>query len=128
AAATAAAVRIGFEGVAPMFAMPDLTTPTGFAIACYILIGAIVRIAAVGVTRAVYKIEDLFERLPIHWMWWPAIGAVVVGIIGYFAPRTLGVGYGNITGIISNHAGPSRIVAFLCVMKFISWAISLGSG
>jgi H+/Cl- antiporter ClcA len=128
ATATAAAVRIAFEGAAPMFAMPDLSTPTGAAIGCYIVIGALVGIASVGVTRLVYKIEDLFEHLPIHWMWWPAIGAVVVGVIGYFAPRTLGVGYGNISGIISNTAGPLKIVAFLCVMKLISWAMSLGSG
>ena len=111
-----------------MFPMPDLATPTGSAIACYILIGALVGIASVGVTRLVYKIEDVFEHLPIHWMWWPAIGAVAVGIIGYFAPRTLGVGYGNISNIISNTAGPLRVVAFLCIMKLLSWAISLGSG
>src|SRR5438132_550597 len=128
AAATAAAVRIAFEGARPMFAMPDLSTPTGAAIACYILIGALVGIASVGVTRLVYWIEDLFERLPIHWMWWPAIGAVAVGVIGCVAPRTLGVGYGNISNIISNTAGPLRVVAFLCIMKLLSWAISLGSG
>src|SRR3954464_3354041 len=98
AAATAAAVRIAFEGAAPMFAMPDLSTPTGAAIGCYILIGALVGFASVGVTKLVYKIEDIFEHLPIHWMWWPAIGSLVVGIVGWVVPRTLGVGYGNITG------------------------------
>jgi len=128
AAATAAAIRIAFEGAAPMFPMPDLSTPTGAAIGCYIVIGALVGIASVGVTRLVYKIEDLFEHLPVHWMWWPAIGAVAVGVIGFFAPRTLGVGYGNISGIISNTAGPLKVVAFLCIMKLISWAVSLGSG
>jgi CBS domain-containing protein len=64
-------------------------------------------------------------------MWWPAIGSVAVGVVGYFAPRTLGVGYDNITGIIS-HAGEPytslKFVALLCVMKLISWSIALGSG
>jgi CBS domain-containing protein len=61
-------------------------------------------------------------------MWWPMIGAVVVGVIGYFFPRTLGVGYSNITDIISGNAGPLSFVAMLCLMKFISWAVYLSSG
>src|SRR5262249_55705844 len=92
AAATAAGVRIVFEGTHPVFAMPDLSTPTGVAIASYVGIGALVGVASVYVTKAVYAFEDMFERLPIHWMWWPAIGGLAVGVIGLFAPRTLGVG------------------------------------
>jgi CIC family chloride channel protein len=128
ASVTAAGVRVAFHGVHPMFPMPDLSQPTGTAIACYIIIGALVGIASVAVTKAVYGIEDLFEKLPVHWMWWPAIGAVVVGVIGYFYPRTLGVGYDNISQIISNDLGPLKIVAILCAMKLISWAVYLSSG
>ena len=128
ASVTAAGVRVAFEGAHAMFPMPDLVSPTGEAITCYILIGAIVGIASVLVTKSVYWIEDAFEHLPIHWMWWPAIGAVVVGVIGYFSPRTLGVGYANISDIISNDAGPLKFVAILCLMKFISWAVYLSSG
>jgi CBS domain-containing protein len=79
------------------------------------------------VTRAVYWIEDLFDELPIHWMWWPAIGAVAVGAVGYFYPRTLGVGYYNISDIISAKLAVGA-VASLALWKFISWSISLGSG
>ena len=84
-------------------------------------------------TRAVYWIEDLFEHLPVHWMWWPAIGAVAVGAIGFFYPRTLGVGYSNIAHILSVGTDQSggftfKLIAALCLMKFISWAIALGSG
>jgi len=68
----------------------------GAALATYVAVGAIVGLACVLVTRAVYGVEDLFERLPIHWMWWPALGAVGVGLIGWAAPDTLGVGYANI--------------------------------
>jgi CBS domain-containing protein len=82
---------------------------------------------AVYVTRAVYWIEDLFEKLPIHWMWWPAIGGLFVGAIGIFAPRTLGVGYDNIEGMVSGKL-VGETVLILCVAKFVSWCISLGSG
>ena len=74
-----------------------------------------------------YWIEDSFEELPIHWMWWPAVGAIVVGVIGYFEPRTLGVGYTNIDAILSGNV-VGRALLVLVVLKFLSWAISLGSG
>src|SRR4051812_4338891 len=136
AAVTAAGVRVALEGTDPMFPMPELHTPTGLAIACYVLIGAATGVASVFVTKLVYWIEDAFEHIPIHWMWWPAIGGIAVGVVGYFAPRTLGVGYSNISGILSfdpNSTDPwalrtFQIVGFLCLMKFISWSISLGSG
>jgi H+/Cl- antiporter ClcA len=127
ASATAAAMRMIFHGVAPVFAMPDLTQPSGAAMTAYIALGAIIGVASVLVTRIVYGIEDAFEHLPVHWMWWPAIGAIAVGVVGYFYPRTLGVGYFNITDIISNKLAIG-FVAMLCLMKFISWSIALGSG
>ena len=127
AAATAAGVRVMFDGVKPVFPMPDLVTPAGAALGLYILLGAVIGVISVFVTRAVYFVEDSFEHLPVHWMWWPAIGAVAVGVCGYFAPRTLGVGYFNISDILSGTNAWSFIL-FLVVMKFISWSISLGSG
>ncbi len=127
AAATATALRIAFSGSAPIFAMPDLVQPSGAALAAYILMGALVGVASVGVTRAVYAVEDGFERLPIHWMWWPALGAIVVGVVGYFAPRTMGVGYDNIEQIVSGVV-VGRTLIILCSLKFVSWVVSLGSG
>ena len=127
AASVATAVRIAFVGAAPVFAMPELVQPGGGALACYVLVGAIVGLASVGVTRAVYAVEDGFEKLPVHWMWWPAIGAVVVGVVGHFAPRTLGVGYDNIEQIVDGHIVGSTLI-FLCAMKLVSWTIALGSG
>jgi CIC family chloride channel protein len=127
AAATAAAMRIKFEGAGAIFPMPGFAPVSLTSLGAYAVIGIIVGVLAVGVTRAVYWVEDMFERLPVHWMWWPAIGGVAVGIVGYFAPRTFGVGYDNISQIISNQL-PLRLIAFLTVMKFVSWAISLGSG
>ena len=90
-------------------------------------LGAGIGLVSVAVTHIVYGIEDAFERLPVHWMWWPAIGGVVVGVVGWFAPLTLGVGYGNIEDIVAGHFTVGAL-AFLCVMKFISWSVALGSG
>jgi H+/Cl- antiporter ClcA len=135
ASAAAAATRAVFEGgVHPVFAMPDLIQPGGAAQAIYIILGAIIGVAAVYVTRIVYAIEDGFEHLPVHWMWWPAIGALAVGLIGYFVPDTLGVGYYNISRILSfeEPGNPAtftlRFVAVLFLAKFVSWSIALGSG
>ncbi len=127
ASATAAGVRIAFAGPAPIFAMPNLVEPGGAALTSYILLGAVVGVASVYVTRAVYAVEDGFAKLPIHWMWWPALGGLVVGGIGLVAPRTLGVGYDNISEIVSGSIlGPALLL--LCGLKFVSWAIALGSG
>lgn len=127
AASVAAGMRMVFEGYEPVFPMTDLQQPTGAALGVYILLGGFMGLVAVVVTRVVYLIEDGFEKLPIHWMWWPAIGAVAVGVVGYFAPDTLGVGYYNISNLLSDQLTVSAIV-FLCGMKFISWSIALGSG
>jgi H+/Cl- antiporter ClcA len=129
ASATAAAVRWAFDGSHAIFHLPNLTQPGGEALTLYILIGAIVGVCSVFATRVVYFIEDGFEALPVHWMWWPAIGGLVVGLIGYFYPRTLGVGYYNISDILSNAVGGGLgAVALLALWKFISWSVSLGSG
>jgi chloride channel protein, CIC family len=89
---TGGAGHILFFGTQPMFAMPAVQSPGIVELLTYILIGALVGILSVGVTKIVYAIEDTFEMLPVHWMWWPAMGGLAVGIIGYFAPSTMGVG------------------------------------
>jgi H+/Cl- antiporter ClcA len=127
ATVAAAGVRYAMVGTTPVFAMPQVAEPGVAALACYVVLGALIGLVSVGVTRIVYGIEDAFEKLPVHWMWWPAIGGLVVGIVGYFAPLTLGVGYTNIEDIVSGHLAVGAL-AFLCVMKFISWSIALGSG
>jgi chloride channel protein, CIC family len=127
ASTVAAAARFTVHLPYPIFHIPNLTQPSLAAMAGYLIIGAIVGLASVGVTRAVYAVEDLFAELPIHWMWWPAIGAIPVGIIGYFQPRTLGVGYENITDTLMSHLAVWT-VACLCGLKFVSWTISLASG
>lgn len=127
ASVAATAVRMSFMGSSPVFAMPNVGPGNQAALVLYILLGAAVGLASVGVTRAVYLIEDAFGLLPIHWMWWPALGGIVVGIVGYFVPQTLGVGYDNIRLELSGTVTEQALI-LLCIFKFLSWAISLSSG
>lgn len=127
AAGTAMALRSVFHEPMPMFPLvfgktPDLPLSLGtFAI------GAGCGLLAVVITKAVYGLEDWFEKLPVHWMWWPAIGGVAVGVIGWFDTRTLSVGYDNLRGLLDGHMALGAM-ASLAVFKFLSWWIALGSG
>lgn len=127
AAATGATLRMLFEGNAPVFAMPAVGAATIPAMLAYLLMGLLIGVISVGITHVVYAVEDGFEKLPIHWMWWPALGGLVVGIVGYVMPRTLGVGYDNIGAVLSGQMGLGVMLA-LCLLKFVSWSIALGSG
>jgi len=127
AAAAATGVRKVLMGSAPVFPMPAVAQPGGAALAAYVVLGALIGLLAAWITWLVYAVEDAFERIPLHWMWWPAIGAVVVGVIGWIEPRTLGVGYSNIDAILSGGI-VGRALLMLVVLKFVSWAVYLGSG
>jgi CIC family chloride channel protein len=111
----------------PVFAMPQLSSPGNEAVITYSIMGIAIGLLSILVTKAVYFIEDMFEKLPTSWIWWPAIGGLIVGVIGYFAPHTLGVGYDNITGLLSGNM-PIQLILSLCILKFVSWAFALGSG
>src|SRR4029077_4465406 len=101
ASAAATGVRVAYAGPAPVFTIPTVLPPSLPALSVYVLLGAAIGLVSVIATRAVYSIEELYEDLPIHWMLWPAVGAVVVGLIGLVDQRTLGVGYENIDHILS---------------------------
>ncbi|RAU96279.1 chloride channel protein [Mycobacterium colombiense] len=92
-----------------------------------LLIGACGAVVAIAATRLVYLAEDAFARLPIHWMWWPAIGGLVIGAGGLIEPRALGVGYDVIDALLTGRATLSLIVGIL-VVKTAIWSLSLGSG
>lgn len=111
----------------PVFAMPPIPAVSDIALVTYVFMGAAIGVVAALVSRSVYWVEDMFERLPVHWMWWPAMGAVAVGVIGYFAPHTMGVGYDNIKTLLTGNVTFTLMLS-LCVLKYLSWVISLGSG
>jgi len=127
ASAAACGAHVALVGSEPAFAMSALGGPTAGALAVYTAMGLLVGGVSTLVTRAVYAVEDAFEKLPLHWMWWPAIGGVVVGGIGFVSPHTMGVGYDNIDRILSGDLAGQAVVVF-CALKFVSWALSLGTG
>jgi chloride channel protein, CIC family len=131
ASAVAASIRVAISGSAPVFPIAELLQPSDSALAFYVLLGAVIGLVSVGITRLTYGIEDAFEvlgeRFHVHWMWWPAIGALVVGALGIIEPRILGVGYPNIIGALSGSLA-GRVLIVLVVLKFIGWAVYLASG
>ena len=123
----AAGHRYLFDSNPVFFISTDVVTPSNFALFLYSVMGIFIGVLSVLITKAVYFVEDIFEKLPIHWMWWPALGGLGVGLVGYLVPRTLGVGYENITDVLSGVLSVKIILA-LCLFKFLSWVIALGSG
>jgi chloride channel protein, CIC family len=128
ASATAGAARRYILGVGPLFPVPShpvFIGPWGLlgCVICGLLAGALSTL----LTGAVYAAEDAFLKLPIHWMWWPAIGGVVVGVGGLIFPQALGVGYDTIGALLKGDVARNVILGVLLV-KSIIWAVSLGSG
>lgn len=97
------------------------------ALLAYAVEGIVLGACAVVISRSIYFIEDQFERLPIHWMWWPALGGLVVGGVGVVSPHTMGVGYENIDRMLNGDFLGTAVLVF-GVLKFVSWSIALGSG
>jgi H+/Cl- antiporter ClcA len=131
AAVVATAVHVAFNGSDAVFAVPEIAQTRDVALIGYTLLGALMGVIAVGITRLSYSIEDGFEafgkRFNVHWMWWPAIGAIAVGVTGLLEPRILGIGYSNITGALGGTI-VGRALLFLALLKLISWTIYISSG
>ena len=127
ASAVAAAMRVHLLGAGPLF--PVL--PHGIVEWPGLLAAVVVGLAAgafsAGLSTLLYALEDAFEHLPLHWMWRPAVGGLIVGIGGYFQPRTLGVGYDVIGDLLLGHLAVSIVLALLLVKCGI-WLVSLASG
>ena len=90
-------------------------------------IGLLGGCAAWVLTKAVYAAEDAFKNLPIHWVWWPAIGGLIIGLGGQVEPRALGVGYETISAEIAGSLAAKTLLAVL-IVKLVIWALALGSG
>jgi CIC family chloride channel protein len=127
AASVAATARHAWGGAGVIFPMLGVAAPDLTGLALYAMVGALVGGVAVLITRMLYLVEEGFERLPISWPWWPAIGGVAVGLIGLWVPRTLGVGYGNLEAELAGTLTGTAL-AVLVGAKLVSWLIALGSG
>jgi len=128
ASAMAAVLRRYLLGLGPLFPVPEhplFIGPKGL-LGC-VLVGLLAGALSALLTMSVYAAEDAFQRLPIHWMWWPMIGGLVIGSGGLIFPQALGVGYDTIGGLLQGSVTTHVILGILLVKWFI-WAVSLGSG
>ena len=127
ASTLATAVHMQLLGPGPMFQVAQVDFAIPRALPFYLVLGPLCGLAAVFLSKVLYWVEDLFEKLPVDELWWPAIGALALGIIGYFVPRVLGVGYDTI-GAILNGELAWKLLLVVMIAKFTALVISLGSG
>ena len=118
ASTLATAVHIQLLGAGPMFSVTAMDFGIPRALPFYLVLGVVCGLAAVGFSKLLYWTEDQFEKLPVDELWWPAIGALGLGIIGYFVPRVLGVGYDTISDILNANLA----------LKLLIVVMLLGSG
>jgi H+/Cl- antiporter ClcA/CBS domain-containing protein len=116
-----------FGSGGPIFPVPPHTGVSASQLLFAAGLGVAGGVASGALTWAVYFFEDAFERLPIHWAWWPAIGGLCVGVGGLLNPLVLGVGYGTIQDLLLGKL-PAHATASLAVTKGVVWAAALGSG
>ena len=126
ASTLATAVHMQLLGLGPMFQVNPMDFAIPRALPFYLLLGLICGLAAVGFSKILYWVEDQFEKLRVDEVWWPAIGALGLGIIGFFVPRVLGVGYDTI-GDILNGALAWKLLLIVMLAKAAALAVSLGS-
>jgi CBS domain-containing protein len=110
----------------PLFPL-QTAAPGPLALLSCVVAGLLCGALSASLSLSLYKVEDLFGKLPLHWMWWPALGGLAVGIGGYFEPRALGVGYDVIGDLLHNQLAWQAVLALIAV-KAIIWVIALGSG
>lgn len=127
ASVVAAAVRVPLLGAGPIFPVHAHGAMGGETLIIAFVVGILAGFASSLLTMLVYGFEDLFHKLPIHWMWWPAIGGLFVGIGGLIDPRVLGVGYDVIHSLLAGNIPGVAVLVLLLVKAFV-WAIALGSG
>jgi chloride channel protein, CIC family len=124
--AVATICRGALLGTGPVFAVTANARPGAAAIVLTLVPGITGGLLAIAATGLVYLAEDGFSRLPIHWMWWPAIGGLIIGLGGLAEPRALGVGYDVIDQLLTGRAALSLILGIL-IVKTLIWSLSLGS-
>jgi len=127
ASTLATTVRFALMGRSAMFSMPPADFGVPAALPAYLVLGIVCGLAAVGFSKALYWIEDGFERLPVDPVWWPVFGGLGLGVIGCFVPRVLGIGYGSISDILAARL-TIGVLAVLLVAKAAALLVSLGSG
>ncbi|HZS85759.1 MAG TPA: chloride channel protein [Stellaceae bacterium] len=127
AAVVAAAWRPLLLGPGPLFPVAAAVTLPWWGLIACAAVGLLAGLGSGLLTALVYGFEDAFQRLPIHWMWWPALGGIVVGLGGLIEPHALGVGYDNIAALLQGRTVAQAVIVLL-VVKAVIWSVALGSG
>jgi H+/Cl- antiporter ClcA/CBS domain-containing protein len=127
ASVLATAVHFALLGRGPMFDVAPVDFGVPAALPWYLLLGLLCGLGAVAYTRVLYWVEDQFARLPLQDTWWPALGGLGLGLIGWCFPRVLGVGYDTISDILNGRLGLQLLLAVL-LLKSLALFVSLGSG
>jgi CIC family chloride channel protein len=127
AAIVAAVERHFLHMTSPLFPFSGSAEISLLGLASWVLIGLLAGLLSGMLTQLTYACEDAFLKLPIHWMWWPMLGGLVVGIGGLIEPQALGVGYDNIAAMLQGNVLPAAALLLL-VVKAVIWSVALGSG
>jgi CIC family chloride channel protein len=127
ASASAFALRVPLLGAGPIFPVTPHQMPNAEVLVFALVVGILAGFGSGLLTALVYACEDLFDKLPFHWMWWPAIGGLFIGIGGLIEPRVLGVGYETIHGLLRGEIVGAALIGIL-IGKSLVWSIALGSG
>jgi chloride channel protein, CIC family len=128
ASAVAAVVRRYILGFGPLFPVPEHPLHIGpVALLGCALVGLLAGVLSALLTVSVYAAEDAFQKLKIHWMWWPMIGGLAIGLGGMIFPQALGVGYDTIGALLQGSV-TTRVILGVLLVKWFIWAVSLGSG
>ncbi len=127
AAAVAGALRVPLLGAGPLFPVPPHAALTADGLVIALALGIAAGFGSGLLTWLVYACEDLFRKVPVHWMWWPLLGGTVIGLGGLLYPRALGVGYDTIHDLLTGQLVGVALLG-LMVTKAVIWAVALGSG
>jgi CIC family chloride channel protein len=121
-----------YFGFTPIFGnQPDLAFTSPPQLVYYALLGVLCGLGGVLYARSFYAIGDWFHRLPLPPWLRPALGGLLVGLIGMVLPEALGMGYGwvqvamNPTTLLSL---PLVVVLLLPLAKIVTTGLSIGSG
>jgi CIC family chloride channel protein len=127
ASTVAATLRVALMGNVPVFPMPLLAQPQGWALASYVALGLPLGLASAGIIRLVSLMEGLYKKLPMPWMFWPMLGGLAVGLLALAEPRVLGPSYDSIADTLNGNLAAQALALFF-VLKLAAWVIALGSG
>src|SRR3984893_7332270 len=127
ASSVAGGMHAALFGAGPLFAVPQHNFAGLSQLPFYLPLGVACGVLAVIINKGLFLFEDGFRRLPVSQFWWPAIGAVGFSSVALVVPRVLGVGYDQISQVLTVRLALGTL-ALLAVAKLVAWWVALASG